>query len=139
MTQQSDWFPNFRLIRPSGHPPPDRFCDGTLIDQVRLIGEEDAMQRERHFVNRAGAQRGRPARACAIAQRDNHIVYVPHPVERRVWDAMCEWIIWLRKCLSTPPTPRKRAWLWLTEIRSRNLTLNPKTNAKSLATSILQK
>ena len=46
------------------------------------------MQRERHIVNRAGAERGRPARALVIAQRYNHIVYVPYAVERRVWDAM---------------------------------------------------
>ena len=90
VTRHSDWFPNFRLIRPLGSPAPGPLLRRTQIDQVRLIGEEDAMQRERHIVNRAGAQRGRPARARAIAQRDNHIVYVPHAVERRVWDAMCD-------------------------------------------------
>ena len=72
VTRHSDWFPNFRLIRPLGHPPPDRFCDGTQIGQVRLIGEEDAMQRERHIVNRAGAQRGRPARARYRPKRQSH-------------------------------------------------------------------
>ena len=42
------------------------------------------------------------------------------------------WKTCLRKCLSMPPTPRKRAWLWLTEIKLKNLILNPKTDASLL-------
>lgn len=39
------------------------------------------------------------------------------------------WTIWLRKCLSTPPTQKRLAWLWWMETKLRNSTLNQRINA----------
>jgi len=51
----------------------------------------------------------------------------------------CHGTLWLKRCLSMPPTRKRHGWLWSTETRSRNSTLKPSTNASWLAISIWQR
>ena len=45
---------------------------------------------------------------------------------------LSKWTLWEKRCLSMPPTPKKRAWLWLMEIKLRNSTLRQSPSGNCL-------
>ncbi|MDP5358347.1 MAG: hypothetical protein NWQ64_09400, partial [Paracoccaceae bacterium] len=87
------------------------------------IWDRTAMMRESKMEKREWRQYG--ARVAFPLSATAQTIHQPQPLFLTslglVITALARWngTQWLRKCLSMPPTPRKRVWSWLMETKSK--------------------
>ncbi len=125
--EQTDW-----VERPEILPEMPNW-QGLILWARHALGDRNAMRREKISETATGAD------LVDLRVSDASIfALTSHPPQMSAPPGAgllprCKEKTWLKRCLSTLPTRKKPALWWLMEPRLRNLTLNPKTNASSLA------